>query len=192
MRPLWLIPVCLASLVGVVACSKETTASEPAAAAAAPVAEAVAAAPAAAPTAAPAPAAPAVAPEAKAEAAEAAAGAAGAPQYTIAPVSVTLKPGAAGSATVVIKPGAGLHFNEEYPAKFTVSTTTFAKPAKEKLTFKEGDLKVVGGNGELVVPLQGLAAGEGPLDIVGSFSVCSDETCHMLKEQKFSIQVAVK
>lgn len=173
------------ALVSAAACSKEPAAAPAGSEAAAP-------APAAEAAPAPAPAAAAPAPAPAAAAAPTPAADPAAAQYTIAPVSVTLAPGAAGEAKVVIKPAAGLHFNEEYPAKFEVAAAPFAKATKDKLTFKEGDLKVVAGNGELTVPLQGVAAGEGALAVTGSFSVCSDETCHMLKDQKFSIAVAVK
>lgn len=113
-------------------------------------------------------------------------------QYQAATAPVTIKPGAAGTATLTIKPAKGLHFNHEYPAKFVVTPTAFAKPTKDKLTMKAGDVKIVGIDGVVTIPLQGLAAGAGNVEVVGSFSVCSDEQCYMLRDEKLALQVTVK
>ncbi|MSQ82180.1 MAG: hypothetical protein EXR77_04575 [Myxococcales bacterium] len=125
-------------------------------------------------------------------AAAAAAPAAGDKQYRIEAAQVRLKVGAAAAARMVIKPGPGLHFNAEYPAKFTVAAAAFAKAAKEKLTSKDGDVKVDGETGVVTVPLQGLAAGAGALVITGSFSVCNDEQCYILRDEKLTLQVTVQ
>jgi hypothetical protein len=113
-------------------------------------------------------------------------------QYTVQAPAVALKPGAAGSATLTIKPIAGMHFNKEFPAKFTVEATAFAKSAKEALTAKAGDVKVTGNDGVVTIPLQGLAAGAGPVTVTGNFSVCSNEQCYMLRGEKLTLQVATK
>lgn len=113
-------------------------------------------------------------------------------QYTVHAPAVTLKPGANGSAVVTIKAGSGLHFNKEFPAKFTVEATAFAKSQKDALTAKAGDVKVTGNDGVVTIPLQGLAAGSGPLTVTGNFSICSAEQCYMLRGEKMTLQVAVK
>ena len=113
-------------------------------------------------------------------------------QYTASAPTVTLKPGANGTAVLTVKPMAGMHFNKEFPAKFTVEATAFAKSAKDALTAKAGDVKVTGNDGVVTIPLQGLAAGSGPLTVTGNFSVCSAEQCYMLRGEKLTVQVAVK
>ncbi len=113
-------------------------------------------------------------------------------QYAVHAPSVTLKPGAAGSAVVTIRAGKGLHFNPEFPAKFTVEATAFAKSAKDALTTKGGDVKVVGNDGLVTIPLQAIAAGAGPVAITGNFSICSAEQCYMLRGEKLSLSVVVK
>ena len=113
-------------------------------------------------------------------------------QYTVNAPAVTLKPGAQGSAVVTIKAGAGLHFNKEFPAKFTVEATAFAKSTKDALTAKAGDVKVTGNDGVVTIPLQALAAGAGNVTVTGNFSLCSAEQCYMLRGEKLTLAVAVK
>lgn len=113
-------------------------------------------------------------------------------QYTVQVPPVTLKPGAQGTAVLTVKPGSGLHFNKEFPAKFIVEATAFAKSPKEALTAKAGDVKVAGNDGVVTIPLQGLAAGAGAVTVTGNFSVCSAEQCYMLRGEKLTLQVAVK
>ncbi len=162
-----------------VACNKESAATPPTPAA-------VAAAMPGAPAAPAAPTEPAVA------GAEPAAAPAGEKQYRLEASEVRLKAGATGSARLVIKPATGLHFNAEYPAKFSVTAAAFAKSTKDKLTSKEGDVKIDGDLGVLTIPLQGLAAGAGALQITGSFSVCSNEQCYILRDEKLALQVTVQ
>ena len=113
-------------------------------------------------------------------------------QYVVQAAPVSLKAGAAGSAVVTIKPAAGLHFNKEFPAKFTVEATAFAKSTKDALSSKNGDVNVKGNDGIVTIPLQGLAAGTGALTVTGNFSVCSAEQCYMLRGEKLTVQVATK
>jgi hypothetical protein len=103
-----------------------------------------------------------------------------------------LKTGAAGTAKLTIKPAKGFKFNKEYPSKFTVAAAAFAKPAKEKLTAKEGDVKVAGTDGVVTIPLQGVAAGAGALSVTGNFSICNAEQCFMLRNEALQLQVSVK
>ncbi len=113
-------------------------------------------------------------------------------QYSVHAPTVTLKAGGTGAATLTIKADAGFHFNKDFPAKFTVEATAFAKSAKEALTTKAGDVKVAGNDGVITIPLQGLAAGTGPVTVTGNFGICNAETCFMLRGEKLTLQVAVK
>ena len=112
--------------------------------------------------------------------------------YSTQAPTVTLKAGAKGAATVTIKAAAGYHVNKDYPAKFTVEATAFAKSTKETLSAKEGDVKFTGNDAVVTVPLQALAAGAGPLTLTGNFSVCSAEQCYLKRGEKLIVQIAVK
>jgi hypothetical protein len=113
-------------------------------------------------------------------------------QYSVQSAPLTLRTGANGVLTVTIKPNKGLHFNKEFPAKFTVEAHPNARSTKEKLTAKDGDVKVVGNDGIVTIPLTGVAAGQANLKVVGNFSVCSDEQCYMLRGEALSVAVTVK
>ncbi len=113
-------------------------------------------------------------------------------QYAVDAKPFTLKAGSQGTLVVTIKPGKGLHFNKEFPAKFTVEANPTAKSTKDKLTSKDGDVRVEGANGVIHVPLQGTVAGQTALKITGNFSICSDEQCYMLRGESLTAQVTVK
>lgn len=113
-------------------------------------------------------------------------------QYSVQTAPLTLRTGANGVVTVTIKPNRGLHFNKEFPAKFTVEGNANARSTKDKLTAKDGDVKVVGTDGVVSIPVTGVAAGQGTLKVVGNFSVCSDEQCYMLRGEALSVAVTVK
>lgn len=113
-------------------------------------------------------------------------------QYTVAVAPVQLKVGATATASLTIKPGKGLHFNEEFPAKFTVEPTAFARCPKDKLTAKTGEVKVANGQGIVSIPLTGVAAGNGTVKVTGNFSVCSDEQCYMLRGEILTVAVTVQ
>ena len=174
MRMMWMASVVGMTLAATVACNRESQAIQPSAAA--PQA------------AAPQAAAPALAAGAQAQPEAAPSGE---KQYSVVADAVTLKVGANGEFKLTIKPGAGLHFNAEYPAKFAVTAAACAKSTKDKLSTKGGEVKIVGESGVVSVPLQGLAAGSGNLEIVGSFSVCSSEQCYMLRDEKLAMKVTV-
>lgn len=124
--------------------------------------------------------------------AEPAAAPAGEKQYTAVAPAVTIKVGATADAKLTIKAAKGLHFNQEYPAKFSVTAAAYAKCTKDKLAAKTGDVKFEGVDGVVTLPLQGLAAGAGKLEVVGSFSVCSDEQCYILRDEKLALDVTVQ
>ena len=113
-------------------------------------------------------------------------------QYTVVVAPVQLKVGATATVSLTIKPNKGLHFNEEFPAKFTVEATAFAKCPKDKLTAKTGEVKVAGGQGTVAIPLTGVAAGAGNIKVTGNFSVCSDEQCYMLRGEILTVPVTVQ
>lgn len=127
-----------------------------------------------------------------APAADPAAAPAGEKQYTAVAPAVVIKVGATADAKLTIKAAKGLHFNQEYPAKFAVTAAAYAKCTKEKLAAKTGDVKFEGVDGVVTLPLQGLAAGAGKLEVIGSFSVCSEEQCYILRDEKLSLDVTVQ
>ncbi len=187
MRQVVIAAVGGAALLALLACKQEGQANPPPPSAASAQAGQAVAPPATTPGAAAAAAAPQVA-----QAAEPAAAPAGEKQYAALAPAVVIKVGATADAKLTIKAAKGLHFNQEYPAKFVVTAAAYAKCTKDKLAVKTGDVKFEGVDGVVTVPLQGLAAGAGKLEVVGSFSVCSDEQCYILRDEKLSLDVTVQ
>jgi len=117
-----------------------------------------------------------------------AADAPGGKQYSVVAETVTLKSGEKKVVSMRIEPGKGLKFNADFPTKFTVSAAPFARSERDKLSAKDGDIKVDGKAGVISVPVVATAAGRGNLSLAGRFSVCNDEQCFVLSE---TIQLAV-
>lgn len=124
------------------------------------------------------------------EAKEAAAPAGG-KQYTVVMQPVSLKNGEKKVATVRIEPAKGLKFNADFPTKFTATAAANAKSEKDKLTVKEGDVKIEDKVGVLSIPVVATAVGKGTISLQGRFSVCSDEQCYVLQET-IALAVEVK
>lgn len=112
--------------------------------------------------------------------------------YSVKVAPVALQTGAKTSSVLTIVGAPGLHFNTEFPARFVVEAAAFARSTKDKLTLKDGDVKIVDGKGVVTIPLEGLAAGAGTLKVTGNFSVCSDEQCYILRNEVLSLAVAVR
>lgn len=113
-------------------------------------------------------------------------------QYTVDVRPVTLTVGKTTTTKLVIKPAKGLHFNKEFPSKFVVTAGKHARSDKPKLTARGGDVKIAGETGVVTVPITAIAAGRGSLTIMGSFSVCSDEQCYVLRGELLGVDVTVK
>lgn len=113
-------------------------------------------------------------------------------QYTVVVRPVSMKVGGKTVAKLVIEPAAGLKFNKDFPSKFVVTAGRHASCDKKKLSAKKGDVKVDGKKGTVSVPLTAIAAGTGDLSIMGSFSVCSDEQCYVLRGEQLALNVTVK
>lgn len=113
---------------------------------------------------------------------------AGGKQYSIVAETVTLKNGEKKVVALRIEPAKGLKFNADFPTKFTVAAAPFARSERDKLSAKDGDVKIDGKAGVVSVPVVATSAGRGNLALSGRFSVCNDEQCFVLSE---TIQLAV-
>ncbi len=111
-----------------------------------------------------------------------AAASAGGKQYTVVAETVTLKSGEKKVARLRIEPAKGMKFNAEFPTKFTVAAAPFARSERDKLSLKDGDVKIDDKTGVVAVPVVATAAGRGNLALTGRFSICNDEQCFVLSE----------
>ncbi|MEY3015029.1 MAG: hypothetical protein RIT45_3764 [Pseudomonadota bacterium] len=116
------------------------------------------------------------------EANQEAAAPAGGKQYSVVVKPLTLKNGEKKVATIRIEPAKGLKFNADFPTKFVATAAANAKSEKDKLSVKEGDVKIEDKVGVLSVPVLATAVGKGSISLQGRFSVCSDEQCYVMQE----------
>ncbi len=107
---------------------------------------------------------------------------AGGKQYSVVVETVTLKSGEKKVASLRIEPVKGMKFNAEFPTKFTVAAAPFARSERDKLSLKDGDVKIEDKTGVVAIPVVATAAGRGNLVLTGRFSVCNDEQCFVLSE----------
>jgi len=114
------------------------------------------------------------------------------PKYTVKSQLVQMRVGVDTIATLRIVPNKGFKFNKDYPSKFIVVSAQHVKCNKCTLTKKSGDVKTVGKIGVVSIPLSAIVAGTSNIAITGSFSVCNNASCHILRGQRLSLPVIVR
>ena len=116
--------------------------------------------------------------------------------YTMAVEPVAVAAGAAGALKVVITAQAGLHWNEEFPARFAVEGAETPLVRFGKTEVKKGDPEIQVSEKKDVVsvslPLTAKAAGDGHVAAKLSFSLCTDKTCHIFRNRDVKAAVSVK
>ena len=110
------------------------------------------------------------------------------------PFSVTVAPvsghkGLAVKATVVVKPGAGYHINEEFPTKLSLKAPAGVTVAKAELG--KADAKLSKDECRFEVTLTGTETGKKTVAGDLRFAVCTDTTCDPQKAA-VSLEVDVK
>jgi hypothetical protein len=114
------------------------------------------------------------------------------PKYTTKSQLVQMRAGVDTIATLRIVPNKGFKFNKDYPSKFIVASTQHVKCNKCTLTKKSGNVKTVDKVGVVSIPLSAIMAGLSNIAITGSFSVCNNTSCHILRGQRLSLPVIVR
>ncbi len=109
-------------------------------------------------------------------------------EVSVAPdeVSVNEK----GAVVVSLTPGSGYKWNDEYPAKFALTAPEGV--ALEKADFKAKEVEVSAKAARLTIPLTVAAAGEKKIEVKGSFSVCNDTSCKIMRNETFNFTVKGK
>lgn len=92
---------------------------------------------------------------------------------TVAPVSAPK--GQPAKATVLIKPAAGYHLNEEFPTKLALKPTVGVVLAKAE--FAKQDAKLSRDEGRFEVTLVGNEPGQKAVQGSLKFAVCTETTC---------------
>lgn len=109
--------------------------------------------------------------------------------FTIAPIKVTAKVGAAATARVSVKPSAGFHINKDFPTSLKVTPPDGVSVAKTALSKADGQVSEQEAAFDVVLT----ASAAGARSIAGElkFAVCSATTCDPHRE-KITILVDAK
>ncbi|MCA9559149.1 MAG: hypothetical protein KC583_11385 [Myxococcales bacterium] len=110
--------------------------------------------------------------------------------YTVRIVPGEAKAGAPAQSVIEVTPGPGYKVNLEFPVKLT-----FTPPegvAAEKKSFGKGDAEITEKALRFNVPFTPAAVGTVSLSGTADFSVCNDNTCKLIRDEKLAWEVAVK
>ncbi len=110
--------------------------------------------------------------------------------YTIEAAPVKASVNGKVDAVVRFKPAAGLHWNEEFPAKLKVTDPGSVKADKD--LFPTGDFKVDAGAGSLAIGLTAGAAGRTTVKAAADFSMCTEKECRIFKGIPIEVSVDVQ
>jgi hypothetical protein len=91
------------------------------------------------------------------------------------------------SVVVAIVPASGWKWNAEYPAKFKLSSADGVKLGKSEFSTRSGDVQADKDATRLSVPGVVAGAGAHSIDVTGSFSVCNETSCKIMRDEKFTL-----
>ena len=100
--------------------------------------------------------------------------------------------GKEGNLELRFTPAKGYKWNKDNPAKITLPESKLVKFKKSVLKKAEGDIKADKAQGVAQMVGTGTTAGTETLAVEASFSVCSEETCQVLRKRKVNVQLVVK
>ncbi len=97
-----------------------------------------------------------------------------------------------GSVVVSLTPGSGYKWNDEYPAKFALKAGDGVTLEKADFSFKKKEIEITKKAASLAVPLAIAKAGKQTIEFKGSFSVCNDTSCKIMRDEVFTVTVEGK
>jgi len=111
-------------------------------------------------------------------------------EAVIAPTEVGLNEKA--SVVVSLTAGSGYHWNDEYPASFKVSAGETVGIEKADFSVKTKDIEVTREAARMTVPMVVKAAGVQELLVKGSFSVCNETSCKIMRNEEIRLSFSGK
>ncbi len=96
------------------------------------------------------------------------------------------------SVVIAFTAGSGFHWNEEYPANFKVSSGGSVGIEKGDFSVKTKDVEVTKEAARITVPVVLKAAGSQELLVKGSFSVCNDTSCKIMRNEEVRLPLTGK
>ena len=111
-------------------------------------------------------------------------------QIQVTPPEVTV--GQETKLVVSVAATSGWKWNMEYPARFKIAGPGAVRLAKSEFSTKAGDVEAGKTEARITIPATASAQGEYVLEITGSFSVCNDTSCKIMRDEKVSVQVTAR
>jgi hypothetical protein len=109
-----------------------------------------------------------------------------------AEIKGSLTVGKDGRFTLRIVPAKGYKWNKQYPAKLKLTDGKNISFAKKQYQQLKGEMTPVNKSCKVDIAAKGNAAGPVSIDAEMSFSVCNEETCHVLRKRKLKLSVNIK
>lgn len=103
-----------------------------------------------------------------------------------------IEAGEEAKVVVELSPGDGYKWNDEYPTKFSLTAPTGMTLGKNAFSAKKKEVEVSQKAASIAVPLTFKEAGELTLKVKGSFSVCNETSCKIMRNEEFSVKVTGK
>ncbi len=130
------------------------------------------------------------APEAKPASPTSAPAATAGDAYTVRIVAGEAKAGEPATSVVEVTPGPGYHVNTEFPVRLKLVPPAGVTAAKAQLERADAELS----EAALRFNVAFTAATAGTVNMAGTadFSVCNDNTCKLIRDEKLAWEVAVK
>jgi phage baseplate assembly protein gpV len=96
------------------------------------------------------------------------------------------------SVVVSFTAGTGFHWNDEYPASFQVTGGGAVGIEKGSFSVKAKDVEVTKDAARIAIPLTLRQAGSQELLVKGSFSVCNDTSCKIMRNEEIRLPLTGK
>ncbi len=114
--------------------------------------------------------------------------------FSVSVEAPPLAAGAEGVVTFTLRPAAGLKWNVEYPTAFRAKPAPGAAVESLKPKVRKGDSSLAESEAQAVLrwPVRALRAGNGPVTVLASFSVCTASACHIVRDRALEAAVTVR
>jgi len=110
--------------------------------------------------------------------------------YNVAVTPETVKVGERVNVVIALTPGSGYKWNDEYPAKFTLTAEGALELGKARFSARKKELEISTSAARATVPLTVTSVGPQTIRAKGNFSVCDKTSCKIMRNESFSVAVA--
>lgn len=109
-------------------------------------------------------------------------------RYSVESPESAVDVGKTGTVEFAVKPSGGLKINHDYPWKVTFEDVEGVEIASK--TVGSSKIELADEQATIPVQLRANAAGNHKLSATGSFSVCNDTKCYVMRDEKVEFELA--